>query len=503
MPVKENDMAVDLQGKYSTLDIALDLAARGVPIFPCNLDKTPATPHGFKDATTDPARIGEWWTKNPAALLAMPTGEISGVDVIDEDPRNGGDLDMLGPLPMLVVAQSRSGGRHIFTKHRRGNRSGKLADGIDLKSDGGYVILWGYSDQGQWIRGDLLTKLPEFPEQVRPKRLMLKHEPFDTAAALKGVPEGQRDTTLFKLACKLRAADVPQDQAETLVLEAAANCDPPFPEQDAVKKLENAYSKYEPNTVKPAVEPDAGFTAADLAAMQFPPQRWAVPNLLPEGLTMLAGKAKMGKSWMGLGVALAIATGGKAFGTVDVDQGEVLYLALEDKPRRLQDRLLKMLRVAPPRTLYFHTQWPRLGAGGEDRLREWIESHPEARLIVIDTLKMIKPETKGNRNAYDVDYESVRPLIEITNQYNIAILVIHHMRKAEADDPIDEISGSIGLSAGVDGLMVLRRERGAADAFLYVDGRVGLTRLHGPIRVKRSGSVKGVEDGKEGQALLA
>jgi hypothetical protein len=145
---------------------------------------------------------------------------------------------------------------------------------------------------------------------------------------------------------------------------------------------------------------------------------------------------------------------------------------LEDNERRTHKRLNQMLGGALwPEKLELFYEWPRIGEGGEEALNRYLDAHPGTELVVIDTLKMIRPRTNDNRNAYDVDYEAVRPLLEIANKRRVAFLVIHHLRKREADDPLDEISGSTGLTGGVDGVTVLTRERGDADAFLYVTGR--------------------------------
>lgn len=214
------------------------------------------------------------------------------------------------------------------------------------------------------------------------------------------------------------------------------------------------------------------FTAADLMAREPPPVRWAVPGLVPEGVTLLAGKAKMGKSWLVLGLCIAAATGGVALGKVPVERGEALYLALEDNPRRLYNRLGKLLEGAdPPAGFHMATEWPRLGEGGEEALGAYLEEHPATRLVVVDTLKKIRPRAFGNRAAYDLDYEALEPLLPLAAEHGVAIVVNHHLRKMEADDPLDAISGSTGLSGGVDGALVLKRERGRADAFLYVTGR--------------------------------
>ncbi len=213
------------------------------------------------------------------------------------------------------------------------------------------------------------------------------------------------------------------------------------------------------------------FTAADLMEAVFPSLWWAVPGILPEGVVLLAGKPKLGKSWLVLALCLAIALGGVALGTIRVEQGACLYLALEDNRKRLQRRLKKLLMGgAPPADLHMATEWPRLDEGGADALEDWLEAHPGARLVVIDTLAKARPRSKG-QNVYADDYAALERLLPLASKHRVAIVVVHHLRKMGAADPLDEISGSTGLSGGVDGMLVLKRDRGRADASLFVDGR--------------------------------
>jgi AAA domain len=214
------------------------------------------------------------------------------------------------------------------------------------------------------------------------------------------------------------------------------------------------------------------FTAGDLMDEELPPVKWVVPDILPEGVTFLAGKPKMGKSWMGLGLSIAVATGGVALGTKRVEQGEVLYLALEDNKRRIQNRLNKLLAGRPaPANLHITTEWPRLDEGGAELLGEWVAIHPNTRLVIGDTMARLKPRATGRRTQYDEDRDAVDPLTPIANDHNVAIVLVHHLREAESEDPLDMIHGSAGLTGGVDGALVLKRKRGQADAYLHVDGR--------------------------------
>ncbi len=212
-----------------------------------------------------------------------------------------------------------------------------------------------------------------------------------------------------------------------------------------------------------------------LVSLTIPDARWAIPNLVPEGFSFLAGKPKLGKSWMCLDFALAIAFGGKALGKLNVRQGKVLYLALEDTKRRLQSRLRKLLSKidadAPP-DLFFSTKWKRHDKGGLADIGEWVDAHKDtARLIIIDTWGKFRPPKRVGTPEYDQDYEHAGAVKDLADKYAIAIMATHHCRKLESDDPLDGISGTLGLSGCADAALVLKRERGQHDATLYAGGR--------------------------------
>ncbi len=201
-------------------------------------------------------------------------------------------------------------------------------------------------------------------------------------------------------------------------------------------------------------------TASALGAKKFAPVRYVIPGLLPEGLALLAGKPKFGKSYAALDLCIAVSTGGMALGVVQCEAGDALYCALEDGERRLQDRIRDMLPLGDdmPEKLFIETVASRLDGGLIDDLKGWLFDHPDARLIVLDTLARIKPESNGKSTLYDEDARGLTPLHELARDNpGVAFVVIHHTRKLEADDPFDTISGSTGLTGICDTLMVLAR----------------------------------------------
>lgn len=213
------------------------------------------------------------------------------------------------------------------------------------------------------------------------------------------------------------------------------------------------------------------WSAIDLLAYEFPEPRWAVPGLLAEGANLLAGAPKVGKSWFAYGIAVAVASGGRAVGKIKVDPGPVLYLALEDTPRRLQSRLRMILNgAAPPDGLELELRCERFPDGLE-RVRRFHAEHSQMRLAVIDVLARVRP-VKGDRDsAYDADYDAMRHVKDLADELGICILVVHHTRKAASEDFLDDVSGTQGIAGGADAVLVLKRGRGKADATLKVTGR--------------------------------
>jgi hypothetical protein len=213
-------------------------------------------------------------------------------------------------------------------------------------------------------------------------------------------------------------------------------------------------------------------TASQLLEMDLPEPRWAVEGLCAEGLSALAGKPKVGKSWLALQLAWAVAAGLQILGR-PAQAGEVLAIFLEDNPRRMKKRLGKLLGgKSPPDNFYVQHAWPRQDQGGLEALEKWLRRHPGTRLVIIDTWKKFRPAAARGKNAYDEDYEAAAALQELAQRYGVAILLLHHTRKVDHDeDFVDSVSGSYGFTGALDGILVLRRRRSQDEGILHVTGR--------------------------------
>jgi AAA domain-containing protein len=218
--------------------------------------------------------------------------------------------------------------------------------------------------------------------------------------------------------------------------------------------------------------PRTAWNAAELMGMAFPPPRWAVPGIVCEGVTLLAGPPKVGKSWMALALGLDIAAGRPALGSIPTQGGSVLYLALEDTPRRLQSRIRTVLAGEPaPAGLTVGISCPPMPAGGDAYVADWLEAHPDARLVVIDVFAKVRGNPPPGVAAYDADYAAMSRIKRVADHYGVAVILVHHVRKAAADDFLATVSGTNGLAGAADAVLVLERARAQADGVLHVTGR--------------------------------
>ena len=205
-----------------------------------------------------------------------------------------------------------------------------------------------------------------------------------------------------------------------------------------------------------------------LMSKPLQPMNFVVDTLLSQGLHILAGSPKVGKSWLALWLAVTVAKGEPVWG-MQVKQGTTLYLCLEDSQLRIQNRLFDVTEDAPS-NVHFCTESRILGDGLTEQLEQFLSEHPDTSLIIIDTLQMIRGTTYDN--TYANDYRDLSVLKKLADARRIAILLIHHLRKEKAADVFNRISGTTAISGAVDSSFTLVEEqRGSGRAKLSCIGR--------------------------------
>lgn len=197
------------------------------------------------------------------------------------------------------------------------------------------------------------------------------------------------------------------------------------------------------------------------------PPNFVVDTLISQGLHILAGSPKVGKSWLALWLAVTVAKGEPVW-NMTTKQGTTLYLCLEDSVLRIQNRLFEITEDAPD-SVHFCTECALIDQGLEEQVDAFVAAHPDTVLVIIDTLQMVRPIHDA---TYANDYRDLSVLKRLADKHGIAILLIHHLRKEKAEDVFHRISGTTAISGAVDSSFTLVEEkRGSGRAKLSCIGR--------------------------------
>ena len=218
---------------------------------------------------------------------------------------------------------------------------------------------------------------------------------------------------------------------------------------------------------------DEAISARELQAMVLNPVEYVVEEILPAGLTIMAGPSKIKKSWMSLALSLNVATG-EPFLDQQTHKGAVLYLALEDSRNRVKQRMNLILKnKLAPDNFYFRTKAPTIDEGLLETLEKELEKHPDIKLVIIDTFQKVRGVTRHGENAYGYDYREVSLLKGLADEHGIACILVHHTRKmVDESDPYKMISGTNGLMGSADATWVLlKNKRSDETACLHITGR--------------------------------
>lgn len=205
-----------------------------------------------------------------------------------------------------------------------------------------------------------------------------------------------------------------------------------------------------------------------LMDMRLEPNKFCVDTLLPQGISILGGASKIGKSWLVLDLCVRIAKG-EAIWNLNSNQGTTLYLCLEDTPHRVQERL-NMITDEVPSNAYFAISAGTIADGLCDQIRSFVQAHPDTVFVAIDTFQVIR--SNNTDTSYANDYDELRILKALADELHITLLLVHHLRKQGDSDPLNKLSGTTGIVGAVDAVFVLNRSKRSQDsATLVATGR--------------------------------
>ena len=208
--------------------------------------------------------------------------------------------------------------------------------------------------------------------------------------------------------------------------------------------------------------------AETLADMRLEPVKFSIENILPQGIAMISGAPKIGKSWLMLDWCLKIAKGEPVW-NFKTNQGTTLYLCLEDNWNRIQNRLLNIVDEVP-NNLFFAVSSCSLADGLAEQMENFVQEHNDTVLIVIDTFQMVRSAERDTN--YANDYQEIVQLKSLADRLKITVLLVHHLRKQNDSDPLNKISGTTGISGALDTTLILeRKERNQNKAVLICTGR--------------------------------
>lgn len=447
--------------------------------------------HSFKDGTDDLDKLRELARKHPDANLAVTTGQESKLFVIDIDRHSTGDgfevfsrlEEELGTLPLTVIAQTPRGEHRFFCCDERTlSWAANYGSGFDIRGDEGYAAVEPSIVKAGCYRwrneGEKLAQLPKkWLSAFRRARKRNVDQKMDVDAS---ILEGKRNETLINRAFAIKRQGKSQNEAlEQLKEENLRCCKPPLPDKEVIGIVTRAftyqseYAQTALNSTIPRATPTT-ISLATIGEMEFEPLRWALRGILPEGVALLVGPPKIGKSLLCLQMGLAVASGSRLWkGRKPEKEGDVLYIGYEDNHRRMKERASQLMGNRPlPDRLHINYDWPRIDRGGVEALDEWFATrHPKTRLVIIDTLAYFRATESKTRTAYDYDYNVGAILAPLAKKHHVTILLVHHTAKGQRSDPLERINGTMGLSGGVDTTIMLERERGTSAGSLLITGR--------------------------------
>ena len=473
-------------------DAAILYARLGLSVIPLE-GKNPWFDAWPEKASNNLEVVTGWWKSFPNANVGIATGPKSNVFVVDIDPDKGGrdswdDLRKSG-IPDTWQAITGRGGTHYYFRYPnfRVKTCAGIAPGIDIRGAGGQAVAAPsiHPDTHRRYVWDGSKPIEQQPIAEAPEWLLNLLAPKDATQPMQEVPlkipHGTQHHTLVSLAGMLRRLGLTADEILPSLMAVHNNrCERPGPPQN-VAKIAQSMMKYAPG------ESNLYTTATKLWRMtrsfehqqqeakdsMKPVDAYALlkrpaetPSLiivecLHRGCTILAGAPKSGKSWLTLGLALSVASGGKFIGARDVLRaGRVAYWALEEVPRRTRARLETLTEGTPSICLqnieFMYALKPMFDGGLADLEIYCQKTKPD--VMIIDTLMAFVTGQKGSRrDIFREDYREIKALSDLANRHDAAIIVVHHTNKS-TESGVAAVAGTHGITAAADCVWTMHRQ---------------------------------------------
>lgn len=473
------------------LEAALAYAEVGWPVFPCRYkDKSPATAHGFKDATTNLNQIRNWWSTSGSHPYNIGIAVPKEVIVVDFDGPDSWNMakDHLPPTAISITPREGTG-RHYWYKNPNPDSPPRphpeLVKGIDLRSWGSYVLappsVHPSGGTYRWETSILDVALTDCPQWVldEAKRKDFGNNEFGKPVGvnpikiLEGVAEGGRQVALWKYACYLRRKGIAQEEATVLVLAAAEAAQPPYREKSIPKMVERAWGRYPPGPQ--AVNERKIWKVNDLINTDLGKVKWFIHGILPQGVCIFTSDPKLGKSMIMANLAKQISSGQPAFGKYRTEPTGVLYLDLEMGEilsRERWTRIAQGERLSDDLDVVY--SWDAIGNQGVEKLDNYLTDNPRVKMVIIDVLAKVWPQKdlSSAGTAYNRDYTVISKLGTLAKEHNACVVAIHHKSKDKDNrDNVMSASGSAGIVGASDTIWSLARDRDSKVGFLDVTGR--------------------------------
>lgn len=459
--------------KNKLLESALEYLSKSLSIIPVNpTTKKPMlySWKEFQNRLPTVIEIEKWWTKWPWANIGLVTGKLSGLCVVDIDPRNGGTND---GLTITISSRTGGGGRHYFYKYYPDlHCKNGLRAGVDFKTDGGYVVLppsqHNSGNYYEWVIPPGKIEFNTLPPWIVEESSLYKSTTNRLESKINGVGEGQRNETATSVVGKL-LVHMPKEDWESVCwpLTKAWNAQntPPLSERelktvfDSISSRELSRSEnrsiYSNDRATEKV-PLETISLGKLREIEFPPNKWIVDGLIPQnGITCISGKPKVGKSLFSLSLAGSIASGTLFLDKFEVETGGVLVISKEDPLRLIKERTSTSFFTDKP--IYFCTT-AQLLLDSDTYISEIIgiiREH-DIKVIIIDSFRRI---FRGEENSSQ-SISQVHNIFKMLLKENISIIFIHHHSKDGffKKEDTDKLRGSSDILAMLDSLIILERK---------------------------------------------